>query len=186
MMRHIPKFPELLRLAETKLTNRLGGNARIRFIMGYDEGVLGIIHIIDREKFREELRYTPLEIEQRMMKPGFLCLLVYLEDKPIAFEYGYDVSEGVYFSDSQATLIEGKGVGTTQFALEILYLYKKGYQQITLSTEELDDQGRTLRSFWERMGFNVTNREQDGNVDMMMELTPETAYYQYEHYIKPR
>ena len=185
-MSHIPGFPELLQLAETKLTHRLGDSTRIQFIMGYDEGVQTIIHTIDRKKFREELRYTPLEIEQRMMKPGFLCLLVYLDDKPIAFEYGYDVSEGVYFSDSQATLIEGKGVGTTQFALEILYLYKNGYKQITLSTEELDEQGRTLRSFWERMGFSVTKRDPDGNVDMMMELTPETAYYQYEHYIKQR
>jgi len=182
-MRHIPGFPEMLRLAETKLTHRLDGKTRIRFIKGYDEGVQAIIHSIDREKFREELRYTPLEIEQRMMKPGFLCLLVYLEDKPIAFEYGYDESDGVYFSDSQATLIEGKGVGTTQFALEILYLYKNGYKQIKLSTEELDDQGRTLRSVWERMGFRVINRDPNGNVDMIMELTPESAQYQYEHYI---
>lgn len=185
-MNNIPGFPELLRLAETKLTQRLGGRTRIRFIMGYDEGVMGIIHSIDREKFREELRYTLLEIEQRMNKPGFLCLLVYLDDKPIAFEYGYDSSENVYYSDCQATLIEGKGIGTTQFALEILYLYKKGYKQITLSTEELDEQGRTLRSIWERMGFSVTNRDPNGNVDMMMELTPESVYYQYEHYIKPR
>ncbi|MCW4014651.1 MAG: hypothetical protein NWF07_16915 [Candidatus Bathyarchaeota archaeon] len=185
-MSHIPEFPELLRLAETKLTQRLGGSTRVQFIRGYDEEIQTIIHAIDKKKFREELRYTLLEIEQRMMKPGFLCLLVYLDDEPIAFEYGYDVSEGVYFSDSQAALIEGKGVGTTQFALEILYLYKKGYKQITLSTEELDDQGRTLRSFWERMGFSVTNRDAGGNVDMMMELSPETAYYQYERYIKPR
>jgi len=68
-----------------------------------------------------KLSYT---IEQRMMKPGFLCLLVYLEDKPIAFEYGYDESDGVYFSDSQATLIEGKGVGTTQFARDTVSLQK--------------------------------------------------------------
>ena len=66
---------------------------------------------------------------------------------------------------------------------EILYLYKNGYKQIKLSTEERDDQGRTLRSFWERMGFRAINRDPDGNVDMIMELTPKSAQYQYEHYI---
>ncbi|MCJ7731569.1 hypothetical protein MUP51_04575, partial [Candidatus Bathyarchaeota archaeon] len=107
------------------------------------------------------------------------------DDEPIAFEYGYDVSEGVYFSDSQATLIEGKGVGTTQFALEILYLYQKGYTCVRLSTEEKDEMERALRSFWEHMGF-VKLREDGGNVDMELVLSPEAALRQYRKYIMPR
>jgi hypothetical protein len=182
----VPEFDELERMAEEKLSIRLDGKCSIKLVKGYDEQVKSIIYDIDHAKFREELRYDVSEIEARMNKPGFLCVLVYLNGEPIAFEYGYDVSDGIYFSDSQATLIEGKGVGTTQFALEILYLYQYGYKEVRLSTEELDDQGRPLRSFWERMGFKNLGEDKNGNVDMMLELTPEAAAYQYERYIKPR
>ena len=96
------------------------------------------------------------------------------------------LAEGVYFSDSQATLIEGKGVGTTQFALEILYLFHNNYKKIKLTTEEVDDEGRELRIFWERMGFVKLGEDEKGSVDMEIELTLDAAQYQYERYIKPR
>lgn len=185
-MTQIPDYEILEKMAEEKLSNRLDGESRIRLVKGFDEETLGIIREIDHEKFREELQYSGDEIEARMRKPGFLCVLIYLDGKPIAFEYGYDIEDGVYFSDSQATLIEGKGVGTTQFALEILYLYLRGYRKVQLTTEELDDQGRALRSFWERMGFVKLGEDEDGNVEMELELTPEAARYQYERYILPR
>ncbi len=180
----IPEFPTLKQMAEKKLTQRLGTDCRITLIRGYSEETLDIIWEIDQAKFREELRYSKAEIMERMRKPGFLCLLVYLDGEPIAFEYGYDSKEGVYFSDSQATLVEGKGVATTQFALEILFLYHKGYTSVTLSTEELDEKGRALRSFWERMGFKKLHEDSGGNVDMLLELTPETAQIQYKRYIE--
>jgi hypothetical protein len=185
-MSNLPAFDILQGMAEKKLSERLKGFCSICLVKGYDEKIEAIIHEIDQAKFREELRYDDSEIMERMRKPGFLCVMVYLNSKPIAFEYGYDISDGVYFSDSQATLIEGKGVGTTQFSLEILYLYQHGYREIQLTTEELDDQGRALRSFWERMGFTNLGEDKDGNVDMKLILTPELAQYQYERYIKTR
>jgi hypothetical protein len=184
-MSQIPDYEVLRRMAEEKLGKALNGVCSIKRVHGYDEDILDIIRVIDHRKFREELQYNGDEIEERMRKNGFQCFLVYLDDEPIAFEYGYDVSEGVYFSDSQATLIEGKGVGTTQFALEILYLYQKGYTCVRLSTEEKDEMGRALRCFWEHMGF-VKLREDGGNVDMELRLSPEAALRQYRKYIMPR
>jgi hypothetical protein len=185
-MNPIPEYEELRKTAEEKLRKNLNGDSRVKLVKGYDEETLKIIRDIDNEKFREELQYTEDEIEERMKNKGFLCFLIYLDGKPIAFEYGYDIGEGVYFSDSQATLIEGKGIGTTQFALEILYLYHKGYAKVKLTTEELDEQGRALRNFWERMGFVKLGEDPDGNVEMELYLTPEVAQYQYERYILPR
>ena len=185
-MIQIPDYEILEKMAEEKLSKRLDGESSIRLVKGYDEETLGIIKDIDHRKFRKELQYSGDEIEERMRSPGFLCVLIYLDGEPIAFEYGYDIGEGVYFSDSQATLIEGKGVGTTQFALELLYLYQQGYRKVQLTTEELDDQGRALRSFWGRMGFEKISESPDGNVEMEMELNPETAQYQYTRYIMPR
>jgi hypothetical protein len=185
-MSQIPEYEILEKKAEEKLGKTLDGEARIKLVKGYDEETLRIIKAIDHKKFREELQYDRDEIEDRMRKPGFLCVLIYLNDDPIAFEYGYDLGDGVYFSDSQATLIEGKGVGTTQFALEILYLYHRGYRGVRLATEETDEQGRALRSFWEKMGFVKVGENEDGNVDMELKLTPEAAEYQYRRYILPR
>lgn len=185
-MKQIPDYDILEKMAVEKLEKRLNRECRIRLVQGFDEEILRIIRDIDHRKFREELQYSGDEIEERMRKPGFLCVLIYIDGKPTAFEYGYDIEDGVYFSDSQATLIEGKGVGTTQFALEILYLYKRGYRKVKLTTEELDDQGRGLRSFWDRMGFVKISESEDGNVEMEMELNQDTALYQYERYILPR
>ena len=185
-MIHIPEYEELKKTAEEKLRKSLNKDTSVVLVKGYDEEALRIIREIDNEKFREELQYSNEEIEERMKNPGFLCFLIYVEGKPIAFEYGYDIGDGVYFSDSQATLIEGKGIGTTQFALEILYLYHRGYSKVKLTTEELDEQGRALRSFWERMGFVKLGEAEDGNVEMELELSPESAKYQYERYILPR
>ena len=184
-MNTVPDYNTLKKMAEDKLSLRLDGESRVKLVKGYDIDTLRIIQDIDNRKFRKELQYTGKEIEERMRKQGFLCFLIYLDDEQIAFEYGYDVADGVYFSDSQATLIEGKGVGSTQFALEILYLYHKGYQGVRLTTEELDEQGRALRSFWERMGFVKIRESDEGNVEMELELKPETAQYLYGRFIQP-
>jgi hypothetical protein len=184
-MSQIPEYEELRKMAEDKLGKALNGKCSIRLVKGYNEEILKIIMRIDHTKFREELQYDTTEIRERMEKPGFMCFLIYLDGEPIAFEYGYDDGKFTYFSDSQATLIEGKGVGTTQFALEILYLYHKGYTIVRLSTEEQDELGRTLRNFWEKMGFVVINNKK-GNLDMELKLTPEAAQYQYQKYIQPR
>lgn len=185
-MIEIPEYKTLKKMAEEKLSKRLNGESRVKLVKGYDEDTLKIIRDIDHRKFRDELQYSGDEIGERMRKQGFLCFLIYLDGEPIAFEYGYDVADGVYFSDSQATLIEGKGVGTTQFALEILYLYQRGYKRVQLTTEELDEQGRALRNFWERMGFEKIGENEDCNVEMEMTLNQETAQYLYQRYIKPK
>ena len=182
----VPEYNMLKKMAEERISKRLERNTLVKLVKGYDEETLEIIRRIDHSKFRDELQYSGLEIEERMRKPGFLCFLIYVEDEPVAFEYGYDVSDGVYFSDSQASLIEGKGIGSTQFALEILYLYHKGYRKVQLTTEELDDQGRALRGFWERLGFVKTSEDSDGNVEMELDLNQESAQYLYQRYIVPR
>jgi hypothetical protein len=185
MMSEIPDYEIMKRMVEEKLSLRLNGMSRVKLVKKFDEKTLNIIYNIDYRKFREELQYTKNEIAERMKKRGFLCFLIYLDDKAIAFEYGYDVADGIYFSDSQATLVEGKGVGSTQFALEILYLFKKGYKKVILTTEEFDDQGRALQNFWERMGFMKIDKSEDGNVEMELNLNKDSAKYLYQRYIQP-
>jgi hypothetical protein len=185
-MRDIPGFEVLKKSAEERLSKSLEGECKIQIIESFDKETSLIIHKIDNMKFRKELQYNQNEIVDRMNKPGFICVLIYLNEEPIAFEYGYNISDEVFFSDSQATLVEGKGIGSTQFALEILYLFHNGYDTIQLTTEELDEQGRSLRSFWERLGFVKIGEDKDGNVDMELKLSHDAAWLLYQKYILPR
>jgi hypothetical protein len=62
--------------------------------------------------------------------------LANLDGRAVAFDYGHeDEEEGTFYSDSTATLIEGKSVGSTLFALEMLHSYHQGYKRKKQSTE---------------------------------------------------
>ena len=148
--------------AQERISRQLGRPVELVVLRGFSEAALEDITRLDNVKFREELRYSREEAASRMQRPGFLCLLVYSEGGLVAFEYGYDMGEGVFFSDSQASLVEGRGIGSTLFALEIILQYLDGYRKVMLFTEEVDGQGRRLREFWERLGFKKTSEEEEG------------------------
>ncbi len=170
----IPSLSDAIEKAETILTTTLEGEVRIQ---GYDNPspeLVKEITSIDYAKFRKELQYDEHELGQKTIINGFYCLMVYLEGRPIAFDYGYDDSDDrVFFSDTEATMIERKGIGRLLGILELLYLYEKGYRAVKFMTEEMDECGRPLREIWEKQGYMVANRYPDGGVDMILEITPD-------------
>jgi hypothetical protein len=183
-MSSVPHFDDAKRSAEAKLGRALGGSCTVEVSHAFDEALRDTILAIDDERFREELRYTREELEERFRRPGFTCFLLVLEGRPIAYDYGYDDEEqGVFYSDSAATLIERRGVGSTLSALEAVYCYGRGYRRVKLSTEERDEVGRTLRQYWERFGFSVVSVDEDDNIVMVMELNPETVARLHGRYI---
>lgn len=187
MTADLPSFEEALRRAEGNLSRSLGGVVTISVHYKLDEELRQVIQAIDHEKFREELQYTREEIEERATTRGFLCLVAHLNGRPVAFDYGYNnEEEGVFFSDSSASLIERKGLGTTLFALEIIHDLEQGYRLIKLVTEEMDEQGRALRGLWERFGFKPVNFDPVKGIEMTLELTPEAVAGIYERYISSR
>jgi hypothetical protein len=179
----LPPFEEALKRAESNLSRSLGGCVTISVHYGLDDALINTIRAIDNEKFREELRYDESEIEERGATKGFLCLIAHLDGQPVAFDYGYDDEEGVFFSDSSASLIERKGLGTTLFALEIIHDLERGYRVIKLVTEEMDDQGRALRGLWERFGFEPVSVDPLKGIEMSMTLTHEAVADIYQRYI---
>lgn len=184
---NLPSFEEALRRAELNLSRSLGGRVTISVHYRLDDDLSELIRVIDHERFREELRYDQAEIEERGATRGFLCLVAYLDGQPVAFDYGYDdEEEGTFFSDSSASLIERKGLGTTLFALEIIHDLERGYKAIKLVTEELDEQGRALRGLWERFGFKQVSVDPVKGIEMRMTLTTEAVADIYERYIGSR
>ncbi|OGD53701.1 hypothetical protein A3K81_05680 [Candidatus Bathyarchaeota archaeon RBG_13_60_20] len=179
-----PPFRDAKRSAEARLSGALDGACSVEVSHALSDAQRGTILAIDDVMFREELRYTRAELEERSHRPGFTCFLLSLEGKPIAYDYGYDDDEpGAFYSDSAATLIERRGVGSTLSALEAVYCYGRGYRRVKLSTEERDEVGRALRRYWERFGFTVISTDEDDNIVMVMELTTEAVVGLHGKYI---
>jgi hypothetical protein len=183
----VPSFEDAVESAQRKLSLALEGPCEISLHVGLDEGLIGAIEAIERERFREELRYGSDELASRGRMEGFVCLLVRLDGEPIAYDFGYndDEEEGAFFSDSSATLIERKGIGSTLTALEAVYCYGSGYGAVKMTTEEEDEVGRLLRSYWERLGFRTVSSDLAEGVEMRLELTPQAVRGIYEKYIGP-
>jgi hypothetical protein len=184
MKQTIPPFSELVREAEKRLSRVLEGRCVISVHNELDEELKTAIQAIDHEKFRQELQYSRDELDTRTRKRGFLCLLASLDGRAVAFDYGYeDEEEDTFFSDTTATLIEGKRVGSTLFALEILHSYLRGYRRTKQTTEELDEKGRPLTRIWGRLGFETVSSDASGNVEMILVYTPQRMRSLYERYV---
>ena len=180
----IPSFEDALKMAEAKLSRSMGGDCVITVHHDLDDKLKRIIMEIDHKKFREELQYDSDEIDTRAGSKGFLLLLLHLDGRPVGFDYGYeDDEEGAFFSDSSATLIERKGVGSILFTLELIYCFWRGYRTSKLVTEERDEQGRPLREIWGKFGFTVAEVDPRTGIEMRLTLTPEAVARVYGRYI---
>jgi hypothetical protein len=183
----IPPFAESVKEAENRLSQILNGHCKIAVHHKLAEDLMGIIEAIDHEKFSRELWYSRDELDSRMKKKGFLCLTAILDGKTIAFDYGYeDDEEDTFFSDNTATLVEGKGVGLTLFALEIIHSHKLGYKYTKLSAEEVDAQGRNLPLIWGRLGFKTVSAHPSKGVEMKLTHTPQAIRSIFDNYISDK
>ena len=152
----IYSFEDVIRSAEEKLTASLGASCHIRLRNSLSIGAIQAIQRIESTAFRPELRYTTDELIERGLRKDFFLLLVHTRDRPVAFMYGYrDPVDLSFYLDTVATSIEGRGVGSTLIGLTLLHCLEAGFEDVTLRTEERDEKGRTLRRFYEKLGFGV-------------------------------
>ncbi|MGQ9680178.1 MAG: hypothetical protein ACUVV4_05375 [Candidatus Bathyarchaeia archaeon] len=176
-------FIKAVEEAEKRLSRVLNSTCRINVHNDLDEELMKTIQDIEKEKFSEDLRYMREDLILRKGKKGFICLTLEVEGKSIAFDMGYEDEEGIFFSDDTATLIEGKGIGRTLFALEILYSHELGYKQTKLFTEGIDSEGRPLKDIWGKMGFEVVSKDLNGNLEMRLNHTRQNIELIYLKYI---
>lgn len=183
----VPSFIDSVKEAENRLSRVLNGHCDISVYHELDEELMAVLEAIDHEKFRQELWYSRDELDSRSKRKGFLCLIASLEGKAVAFDYGYDDEEDdTFYSDNTATLIEGKGVGTMLFVLEIIHSYEHGYKHTKLSTEEVDDKGRPLQRIWGRLGFETMSADPSKGVEMRLTHTPQAIRSLYDRYVSDK
>lgn len=187
MGEQVPFFEDALRASEEKLSAVLGEQCKIGVDVGADDRLVKAVTMIDHEKFRPELQYSVEELRDRIGKEGFVLFLVSLGGRPIAFLYGYseDSEKSTFFMDTAATLVEGRGVGSTLVSLALLYSYDVGYASAVLFTEDEDEKGRRLRQFYEHLGFQVVSIDPRQGICMRHDLNPHTLLAIYQKYLRP-
>ncbi len=180
-----PFFEEALRAAEAKIARVAGADAKISVEIALYEKLMDILELMDTHMFREELRYSRAEFKEKGDMSNFALLLCEVEKRPASFLFGYSDPkvEGGFYLDTLATLIEGKGIGSTLIALLMVYAWETGYNTLSLNTEENDEKGRPLRRFYEALGFRYLGTDPKEGDLMRIILSPEHVNAVFKKYI---
>ncbi|MBD3206736.1 hypothetical protein GF319_10405 [Candidatus Bathyarchaeota archaeon] len=161
MITSLPLLDDALNAAKNRLHEKLERECTISIYVNPNEQLLNQLEAIDHEKFREELWVTHQELEEKTRQKGFIAFMIYTDEQPIAFLYGYQEpgDPSGFFLDEIATRIEGKGIGKILIVLSLIYCVEVSYDHVALYTEQSDDKGRRLEEFYEHMGFYLVNRD---------------------------
>ncbi|MBN1682763.1 GNAT family N-acetyltransferase [Candidatus Bathyarchaeota archaeon] len=180
-----PFLEEAIRVAESKLSIILGTPCKISLQINLDDNLFKIVEQVDSLMFREELRYTKEEIELRVNTNGFILFMAKIQDKTLSLLFGYNDNSipGGFYLDTLASVIEGKGIGSTLVALLLIYCYETGYSYISLNTEEFDEKKRPLRKFYESIGFQYIYTNQNEGDLMRIQLSPERIIPIYKKFV---
>ena len=185
MSQEIPHLEDAHKLAEERLTQRLESNVKIVIRNFLDEVLISQITDIDHEKFRTELWYTSDELMEKTKKKDFVCFIVYRDEVPVAFLYGYDdeFDTSWFFIDEIATKVESQGIGKILMTLLLIYCAELGYKYVTLYTETIDEKGRELRVFYESIGFKHLLDDSENGVIMAYYINENELYRLYKRVV---
>jgi len=161
---------EGLRRAEVFLSERLGKPVEVKASTTLDEATLGIIESVDHRAFKEELWYNREEIASKSRRKGFIAFTVVVEGELMGMLYGYELDLSTFFLDEVVALNEGKGIGKSLVKLVIQHCGVKGYGEIRLYTEEVDEKGRRLREFYAGLGFRLGDAYPEHGLEMCYSL----------------
>lgn len=161
---------EDLRRAEAHLSERLGKPVEVKACTALDEAELGVFESVDHGAFKEELWYSREEIASKSRRRGFTAFTVHVEGELAGMLYGYELEPSTFFLDEVVSLREGKGIGGSLVKLLIRHCEERGYSEIRLYTEEVDEKGRKLRHFYEGLGFRLCGSSPDKGIEMCISL----------------
>jgi GNAT superfamily N-acetyltransferase len=157
---------EGLRKAEAYLSERLGVPVEVRASTALDEAAMDVFESVDHRAFKEELWYSREEIASKSRQRGFIAFTVFVEGELVGMLYGYELHPSTFFLDEVVALHEGKGIGKSLVKLLIQHCRARGYGVIRLYTEDVDEKGRSLRSFYEGLGFRLSVTQPEQGIEM--------------------
>jgi|GEM_PF-4345465 len=156
----------LTRAAEAAFLNHPGFHWR-RFHR-WTPKLVAAFRKVESEAFREELRYSRMEMRSRSHETGFEGLTVWHHHQPIAvviIRSGM-VPKSLYL-DTLAVVETGGGIGGRLLRSILEEAEIDGYGQVDLDTEQVSERGIPLVDWYRRHGFRVVETDKSsGNVSM--------------------
>jgi len=180
-----PFFEEAIRQVEERLGNLFGAQCNISVHVFLDDRLADEVHRIDSNMFRDELTYSIDELRKKGEKRGFVLMVVRSGMEPVAFFFGYEDPdfEGSYYGDTLASVVEGKGIGSSLFSLVHIYCYENGYTHFSCHTEEMDEKGRRLRDWYLGAGMEYLGTHPKEGDLMRVKLTLQHASWMHKRFI---
>jgi GNAT superfamily N-acetyltransferase len=161
---------------EANLSKLLHRPVKLLFPTKWDKTCHAWFEAIEEATFREELRYTPEEVFDRIDKPDLLLFFVVSGEEPYAVLLGHTMEgewERTLYVDTIAVREQGKGIGRAIMNAIIDWARLKKYRAIVLDTEEQNEKGLPLRRFYEKLGFTLYDHDERGNLTMRLRLHPQ-------------
>lgn len=155
----------------TNLTQLLHTNVRLIFLDIWNTEYYNWFLEIEKVAFREELRYSFKEVEEKINVEGVFFLFILIDNVPEAFILGNASqieTRRVFFLDTIAVKNQGRGIGKIMLKFLINWMKKENFEGIFVYTEDVDEKHIPLRDFYEKIGFILLNREIDGNLSMIL------------------
>ncbi len=163
---------------EANLSKLLQKQVKLVFPSKWDKTCHSWYEALEQEAFREELRYTPEEVFERIDKPDLLLFFAMSGQQPYAVLLSYTMEgewEKTLYVDTIAVREQGKGIGRAIMNAIIEYGHLKNYRAIVLDTEEQNEKGLPLRRFYEKLGFVLDDLDERGNLTMRTSTTSRTT-----------
>jgi hypothetical protein len=150
-------------------------NASIKFVFPefWNNEYYDWFQEIEKIAFREELRYSFKEMEKRLHNNNIVFLYLLVNNKLEATLLGYqfpDETKQTFFLDTIAVKNYGKGIGFLILKWFIKWLKKEKYKFLRVETEEIDEKKILLYNFYKNLGFNLKERNDNGNLTMVLRL----------------
>ena len=155
------------------ISKKLQKGVQIIFPENWNEKFFSWFQEIENNAFREELRYSFSEINDRLKNPNVLLLFILVDQSPEALFLAYSPRDGdyhTYYFDTLAVKHQGQGIGRFIFNCAIEWAKRENFKTIKLDTEEISEKKILLQKFYESFGFRVINKDKNDDLTMMLKL----------------
>jgi len=144
-------YEKLLKCAERQLSRKIGFKFIIAKKTSVTNKIISDLIEIEKKTFKREFRYTIKEFIERSKKKDFVLFITYALRTPFGFALGYKEECNVYYLDTLATILKGRGIGKTLLHLLSIWSFEKGHICITIRTK--NDKHHHTIEFYEEEGF---------------------------------
>jgi GNAT superfamily N-acetyltransferase len=155
------------------IENKLRKKVQIIFPDNWNENFYQWFQEIENNAFREELRYSFFEVNERLRNSNIIFLFILVDQEPEALFLGYLPRGGenqTYYFDTLAVKHQGQGIGRFIFKSVIEWVKMENFKIIMLDTEEINEKKILLQKFYESFGFRVVNKDQNEDLTMALKL----------------